>query len=605
MAGRGQRGPPPLTLVVQLKRPFALEPTPPPFAFQSFLVCARGDGDRFTLRSFLQGSAEEINETPDGGIPVGQLGPMALGRDTKDTPLADAPTEFLAQEFPLPRRQRGRPLHVEEQGDTGVHLVHVLTSRTTASRRAEDELRRGDLQIVCHPYHLSNHIPSLRETIPCMPLPPNSVVDLTIPGHAKELLRGLFEAMVGAAAPERVLPDQLPSPPPGRTLVLGAGKAAAAMARTVEERWTGPFSGLVVTRYGHGLTCERVEVVEAGHPLPDGLGEEAARRSLVLAQDLTSEDLVLALFSGGGSALLTLPAPGLTMMQLQEANRELLRSGAPIAQINCVRKHLSAIAGGRLAAACAPASVLTLLISDVPGDDPSVIASGPTVPDPTTFADARAVAEQHRLNLPGEVRRHLEEGRDETPKPGDPRLAGARAVVLGNPACALTAAADQARAIGLDPLMLGADLQGEARTLAAAHAEFIRSMHRRQGDMQGSKPAALLSGGEATVTVKGRGRGGRNTEYLLALALALGPAEEGGPTIFALAADTDGIDGTEENAGAFLLPDSLERSTAAGLNPYAFLEANDSYSFFEGLGDLLTTGPTRTNVNDFRAIIVL
>jgi glycerate 2-kinase len=425
-----------------------------------------------------------------------------------------------------------------------------------------------------------------------------------LPGRAKELLRGLFDAMVAAAAPERSLPSRLPPPPRGRTLVLGAGKAAAAMAKTVEDHWSGPLSGLVVTRHGHAVFCERVAVIEAGHPFPDEVGEEAARRSLALACNLTSDDLALALFSGGGSALLTLPAPGLTLGQLQEVNRELLRSGAPIAQVNCVRKHLSAIAGGRLGAACAPAPVLTLLISDVPGDDPSTIASGPTVPDPSTFAEARAVIEEYRLRLRPEVHRHLTEGRDETPKPGDPRLAGAQAILLTTPARALEAAAAQACAAGLEPIVLGAELQGEAHVLAAEHADLIRRVRLTRGDDTAAAPAVILSGGETTVTVRGRGRGGRNTEYLLALALALGAGETEGPRIFALAADTDGIDGTEKNAGAFLLPDSLARAAAAGIDPQALLEANDSYGFFQGLGDLLVTGPTRTNVNDFRAVIV-
>jgi len=386
--------------------------------------------------------------------------------------------------------------------------------------------------------------------------------------------------------------------------VLGAGKAAAAMAKTVEDHWTAPLSGLVVTRYGHGLPCRTVEVIEAGHPFPDGVGEEAARRMLRLTRDLTQDDLVLALFSGGGSALLTLPAPGLTLAQLLEANRQLLRSGVPIAQINCVRKHLSAIAGGRLGAACAPARVFTFLISDVPGDDPTAIASGPTVADPTTFADARAVIEQYHLRLPPAVRSHLDEGRHETPKPGDPRLARGEVLLLATPGQALEAAAERARAAGLVPMVLGADLQGEARELAASHAHLIRRVWHEQGRRKRADPVVLLSGGETTVTVKARGRGGRNTEYLLALALALRSAEKATPGIFALAADTDGIDGTEENAGAFLCPDSLSRAAAAGVDPETFLEANDSYGFFQRLGDLLVTGPTRTNVNDFRAVIV-
>ncbi len=434
----------------------------------------------------------------------------------------------------------------------------------------------------------------------------HTFTDIMVPDYARELLRDLFEAMVDAAAPERLLPGRLPPPPKGRTVLLGAGKAAAAMARTVEDRWKAPLSGLVVTRYGHGLPCEHVEVVEAGHPFPDIVGEEAARRILELAGGLTTDDMVLALFSGGGSALLTLPAPGLTLTQLQEVNRQLLRSGAPIDQVNCVRKHLSAIAGGRLGAACAPAPVRTFLISDVPGNDPSVIASGPTVADPSTCAEARAVLDQYRLKVPEEVCRHLEEGLDETPKPGDPRLAGGRAIVLATPGQALEAAAARARATGLAPTILGAEVRGEARELAAAHANLIGRVHRARRSDGDAKPVILLSGGETTVAVRGPGRGGRNTEYLLALALALSSsAEEDCPTVFALAADTDGIDGTEDNAGAFLLPDTLRRAAAIGIDPRASLEANDSYSFFRSLGDLFFTGPTRTNVNDFRAVIAM
>ncbi len=435
-------------------------------------------------------------------------------------------------------------------------------------------------------------------------IPPNTT-DIMVPDRARELLRDLFDSMVDAAAPEKLLPSRLPPPPGGRTLVMGAGKAAAAMAKTVEDHWPAPLSGLVVTRYGHGLPCRVVEVVEAGHPFPDSTGEDAARRMLGLARDLTEDDLVLALFGGGGSALLTLPAPELTLAQLLEVNRELLRSGAPIAQVNCIRKHLSASAGGRLAVACAPARVLTFLISDVPGDDPAVIASGPTVADPTTFAEARAVAKRYDLRLPPEVERHLEEERDETPKPGDPRLAGGEVVLLATPGGALEAAAAHARAAGLTPLVLGADLQGEACEVAAAHADVVRAAYRTRSDRDRETPLVVLSGGETTVTVTGGGRGGRNTEYLLAFALALRPSAREDPRIFALAADTDGIDGTEDNAGAFLYPDTLGRAAAAGLDPRAFLAANDSYGFFRKLGDLLVTGPTRTNVNDFRAVIVV
>lgn len=425
--------------------------------------------------------------------------------------------------------------------------------------------------------------------------------DIMVHRDPQELLLALFAAMVGAATPARLLPSRLPPPPQGRTLVVGAGKAAAAMAKAAEDHWTGPLSGLVVTRYGHGLPCKRVEVVEAGHPLPDTTGASAAARMLDLVRGLSADDLVLALFSGGGSALLTLPAPGMNIADLQEVNRQLLRSGATVDDMNCVRKHLSAIGGGRLGAACFPGSVVTFLISDVPGNDPAVIASGPTVADPTTFADARVMAERYRLPLPDAVRSHLEEAADETPKPGDPRLARGEIIMLTTPSQALEAAAARARAAGLEPFVLGADLQGESRELAAAHADLIRDARRRL--RSGGPPAVLLSGGETTVTVRGEGRGGRNTEYLLALALAL-ETTGADPGVFALAADTDGIDGTEDNAGAFLRPDTLRRAAAYGLDPQSFLEANDSHSFFLKLGDLLMTGPTRTNVNDFRAVLL-
>jgi glycerate 2-kinase len=419
-------------------------------------------------------------------------------------------------------------------------------------------------------------------------------------------LSRLFAAMVAAADPARLLPTRLPGPPAGRTVILGAGKAAASMAKTVEEHWPGDLSGVAVTRYGHGLGCRSIEVIEAGHPLPDSTCTLAAERVLALVDGLTADDLVLVLLSGGGSSLLTLPAPGLTLADVREVNDQLLKSGAPIGEINCVRKHLSAITGGRLAAAAWPAEVLTFAISDVPGDDPAVIASGPTVGDPSTFADALKVAERHALRLPPAVRHHLEEALDETPNPGDPRLARSRLILLATPGAALGAAASAARAAGVEPVVLGAEVQGEARAVAAEHAALVRSLRtQKDAEKPAARPAPLLilSGGETTVTVKGGGRGGRNTEYLLALALAL--EAEGQDAVYGLAADTDGIDGTEDNAGAVLRPDTLDRARAAGLDPEAFLATNDSYGFFTALGDLLVTGPTRTNVNDFRAILAL
>ena len=419
-------------------------------------------------------------------------------------------------------------------------------------------------------------------------------------------LSELFGAAVAAADPGRLLPMRLPDPPAGRTVIVGAGKAAAAMAKTVEEHWPGESSGIVVTRYGHGLACWSVEVIEAGHPLPDSTCTLAAERVLALVRGLTADDLVVVLLSGGGSSLLTLPAPGLTLADVREVNDQLLRSGATIAEINCVRKHLSAITGGRLAVAAWPAEVITFAISDVPGDDPAVIASGPTVGDPSTFADALRIAERYALSLPPSIRHHLEEALDETPKPGDPRLERSHLVILATPASALSAAASAARAAGMEPVVLGAEVQGEARAVAAKHAALVRSLRAQMGAEKPKAdraPLLILSGGETTVTVKGGGRGGRNTEYLLALAIALEAGGQG--AVYALAADTDGIDGTEDNAGAILRPDTLARARAAGLDPEAFLADNDTYGFFAALGDLLVTGPTRTNVNDFRAILAL
>ncbi len=418
------------------------------------------------------------------------------------------------------------------------------------------------------------------------------------PGGERAFLEGLFQAAVAAALPEKAIAGNLPKAPRGRTIVLGAGKASAAMARAVEDSWTGPLEGLVVTRTGHGVPCRRIEVVEASHPVPDARGEDAARRILALAKSAGPDDLVLCLISGGGSALLALPADGLSLADKQAVNRALLASGADIAEMNCVRKHLSAIKGGRLAAAAFPAETVSLLISDVPGDDPSVIASGPTVADPTTFADARAVLSRYGIKPPEAVARHLAGAADETPKPGDRRLARSRIVIVASPMASLLAAAATARAAGIEPLILGDALEGEAREVGRVMAGIALSVSRHGSPV--AKPAVLLSGGETTVTVKGRGRGGRNAEFLAGLALGLG----GAPGIHALAADTDGIDGSEDNAGAFVMPDTLMRARAAGLDARALLEANDCYSLFAGLGDLLVTGPTRTNVNDFRAVLV-
>ncbi len=415
---------------------------------------------------------------------------------------------------------------------------------------------------------------------------------------AVALLRSMFDAAVAVALPERALPPHLPPAPRGRTVAVGAGKAAATMAKAVEDHWRGQLGGLVVTRYGHAVPCRRIEVVEAAHPVPDEAGLRAAARMLEIVQDLSRDDLVLALISGGGSALLSLPAQGLTLEDKQSVNRALLRSGANIAEMNCVRKHLSAIKGGRLAAACAPARVVTLLISDVPGDDPSIVASGPTVADATTFADALAILEKHGIGEPRAVLAHLRAACDETPKPGDPRLAASEVVTVATAQHALEAAAAVARAAGVAPVILGGAIEGEAREVALAHAALARQV--AQDGQPAAPPCVLLSGGETTVTVRGHGRGGRNAEFLLALAVAL----EGSPGIYALSGDTDGIDGTEDNAGAILTPDSLQRAAAAGKDARRMLADNDAYGFFAALGDLLRTGPTLTNVNDIRAILV-
>jgi hydroxypyruvate reductase len=419
---------------------------------------------------------------------------------------------------------------------------------------------------------------------------------------ARVLLRRMFDAAVDAARPEKVLPRHLPAPARGRTVVVGAGKAAAAMAATVEAHWPRAaldrLSGIVVTRYGHGVPCRRIEVVEASHPIPDRPGVDAAARILDLVQGLTADDLVLALISGGGSALLALPAEGVSLEDKRAVTSALLKSGAAIDEINAVRKHLSAIKGGRLAAAAYPAPVVALAISDVPGDDPSVIASGPTVPDPSRFADARSVLAKYAVAAPASVDRHLRCAADETPKPGDSRLAHSRFVLVATPQASLEAAAGVARRHGIVPVILGDAIEGEAREVARVMAGVALQVARR--GQPAAPPCVLLSGGETTVTVRGRGRGGRNQEFLLALALALAAH----PAVAAIAGDTDGIDGSESNAGAVVIPDSLARAAALGRDAKRDLADNDGYGFFAALGDLVVTGPTLTNVNDFRAILV-
>jgi len=414
----------------------------------------------------------------------------------------------------------------------------------------------------------------------------------------RQLLMSMFRAAVAAADPMRIVPPHLPARPRGRTLVIGAGKASAQMARAVELSWKEPVEGLVVTRYGHKVPTDRVEIVEAAHPVPDQAGLDAAARMLRLVQGLSPDDLVLCLISGGGSSLLPLPVAGLTLSDKQQVNRALLRSGASISEMNCVRKHLSAIKGGRLGVACAPARVVTLLISDVPGDDPSVIASGPTVPDPTTCADALAILRKYSIAEPAAALEHLRRGNDETPKPGDPRLAGAEAILIGAPQASLEAAATVAQAAGVTALILSDAIEGEARDVALVHAAIARQIASH--GQPARAPCVLLSGGETTVTVRGKGRGGRNAEFLLALTIAL----DEHPRVHAIACDTDGIDGTEDNAGAIAGPDSLARAAALGLRAKDFLADNDGYTFFSRLGDLVVTGPTLTNVNDFRAILI-
>ena len=414
----------------------------------------------------------------------------------------------------------------------------------------------------------------------------------------RSLLRGMFDAAVTAALPAARAPAHLPPPPKGRVVVVGAGKASAAMAKAVEDHWTGPLSGLVVTRYGHAVPCERIEIVEAAHPVPDASGEAAARRILEMVQGLGPDDLVLALISGGGSALLSLPAPGLTLADKQAVNAALLRSGAPIGEMNCVRKHLSAIKGGRLAAAACPARVLTLVISDVPNDDPSAIASGPTVPDPTTFAEARAILAKYGITSPAAAIEHLERAKDETPKPGDPRLARAETRMIATPQMSLEAAAEVARRAGVTPLILGDAIEGEAREVGRVMAGIARQAALR--GQPARPPCVLISGGETTVTVRGGGRGGRNVEFLLSLAVEL----DGLPGVFAVAGDTDGVDGAEEVAGALITPDTLARAAAHGVNAKERLADNDGHGFFEAVGDQIVTGPTLTNVNDFRAILI-
>lgn len=411
------------------------------------------------------------------------------------------------------------------------------------------------------------------------------------------LLRDLFASAIDAAHPRQVLADHLPADRSGRAIVIGAGKAAAAMAEAIEKAWQGDISGLVVTRYEHGADCQKIEVVEAAHPVPDDAGERVARRVLEMVSGLSESDRVIFLLSGGGSSLLALPAEGISLQDKQAINKALLRSGATIGEMNCVRKHLSAIKGGRLAKACWPASVYTYAISDVPGDEATVIASGPTVADPTTSAEALAILARYGIDIPAHVRAWLQDPRSETVKPGDPVLSRSHFQLIARPQQSLDAAAERARAAGYTPLILG-DLEGESREVAKVHAGIARQIVQHGQPIQ--PPCVILSGGETTVTVRGNGRGGRNAEFLLSLTESL----KGLPGVYALAGDTDGIDGSEDNAGALMTPDSYARAGQLGLNVRDELENNNGYGYFTALDSLIVTGPTRTNVNDFRAILI-
>lgn len=416
------------------------------------------------------------------------------------------------------------------------------------------------------------------------------------------LLRQMFDAAVQAAQPSHCLPPHLPPhlppPPRGRTIVIGAGKASAEMARVLEQHWPGPLTGLVVTRYGYAVPCQRITIMEAAHPVPDQASELAAQRILQLVANLTPDDLVICLISGGGSSLMVLPGDGVRLQDKQDINRALLASGATIGEMNCVRRHLSAIKGGRLAAACHPARVVTLLISDVPGDDPADIASGPTSADRSTCADALAILQRYRIAVPDAVRALLDSGAGESVKPGDAHLAGNAVHMIATPLQSLQAAAAVGRAAGVPVHILGDSIEGEARDVGIVMAGMAR--HVAQHGQPFATPCILLSGGETTVTVRGQGRGGRNVEFLLSLAVSL----QGQAGVYALACDTDGVDGQEEIAGALVRPDTLARAWALGIKARDSLSNNDGHGFFQALGDSVVCGPTLTNVNDFRAIYV-
>lgn len=416
----------------------------------------------------------------------------------------------------------------------------------------------------------------------------------------RALFGGLFTAAVAAADPERVIRDFLPQKPKGRTLVIGAGKASAQMAAAFEKAWDAPLEGLVVTRYGYAAPCERIEVIEAAHPVPDEAGLVASRRLLESVEGLTSDDLVVALISGGGSALLPSPPDGMSLDDEIAVNEALLASGAPISAMNTLRKHLSTIKGGRLALAAHPAKVVSLIVSDIPGDNPAFVASGPTVPDCAARDDALAIVRDYGLKLPAAALRHLQSEAPEAPSPDDPAFAGNEVHVIASAARSLEAAAEEARSRGIEAVILSDAIEGEARDVAGMHAAIAREIAAR--DRPFRKPVLLLSGGETTVTIRGKGgKGGRNSEFLLALALAI----EGVEGVHAFAADTDGIDGSEDNAGAFADFTSAARIRAAGIDPKQALGLNDAWTAFDAVGDLFAPGPTGTNVNDLRAILVV
>jgi glycerate 2-kinase len=413
-----------------------------------------------------------------------------------------------------------------------------------------------------------------------------------------QLMRAMFDAAVKTAMPSSCIPAHMPTSPKGRTIVVGAGKASAAMAQVFEQNWKGSLVGLVVTRYGHGAACTNIEIVEAAHPVPDEAGTKAAARTLKMLEGLSRDDLVVALISGGGSALLSLPANNISVEDKRAVNEALLKSGTPISEMNCVRKHLSAIKGGRLAVAAYPARVVTLVISDVPGDDLAAVASGPTVADPSTFAEARAILAKYEVKVPPSVTAHLAAAQDETLKPDDVRLANTKAICIASPQKSLEAAAAIAKSAGYEPIILGDAIEGESREVGIVMAGI--AMQAKRFGQPNKTPCAIISGGETTVTVKGNGAGGRNVEFLLSLAIKLNGAEG----IHALAGDTDGVDGAREVAGAYITPASLSEARKLKIDPWASLTNNDAHNFFQNINTQVITGPTLTNVNDFRVILV-